>query len=596
MRFTIEELKNEYQKDAEALELLEEQKSDKQDEINEIEDLIKLIQLKGNLDNQIELCDEEINKINSFSVDFNTGAINLKNQISEKNEKVDYKNKLLECKKYIIDNKKNNENEIETLERLKEEKQNEIDKLEGEKQSKIKMLEHLNKVCTEQITKIQKKAETIEPIKNEINELERKINKIREYKFYTDEDIELITKYEKERGDKEKELSKINTEDNNSRLENIGKENMKVELSDLLERINMTLKYEKNKSDNNKENDNTIIGENENIIETKEEIVEEVKEESTKQDDNIIIDEDENIFETEEDKTTKQDDLDINDLVEMLNSKNDGYSSVDSIKKDENISEKKENEQEATEDKKYVIAGVFDTKKLVVLNKSEYNRLKKYNVIDPEMFGTWLKDEDLSKETTRFNDLNEVEQFCTELNIDAAHEYSKFFEKNRLKYENFDYENLGFENLSFDNISYEEKNNNINTEEIKLEPIEQNNTVEQQPINEEPIEIKQPLEQPIKEETIEIKQPLEQNEIDYEDYQIETNETNPFKKDNAIKNYNEKKKIVKKIKRKVAREQRKEHIANTLKFLKQKIKNIKIKKQENSEQQEENNVKVLNKK
>lgn len=553
MKFTIDDLKKEYSEKIENIKEIKDNKKRSEEELEKINDIIEIISKNGDLDEQIAKCDENIKELNSFNTNFNANSISIYEQVSNKNQIIDNKNKLVECKKYIVENANNGEAYLETLNRLEENCKNSIANQENEIKEQTELLDHLKRVCTQQLENIKNNNEQIESIKKQIKEKQSEIDDFfKIYKnFLTNEDIEKIKKLKQEKIDLESKLQDIK---NDEKLLLTIKENQdyEAEINQIFEDIDKEL----------------------NIIDNKENLKENEENEKT----------DEDSKENTELKNYEKDLLRIlNEPFRIINEQrihNANQEEVDDIfgEKEENknieikpapaekrVIRKNNFEQEKDlleiinkQEKNYYLVGLYESKTLTILNEEEYNKLPKSVVLDKEYFGEWVREKGVPSQAIRFNNLSEAKSFADSINIKLYNAYPKYFDEkelsNSIKYENMNYNDINYENIEYNN-NYPNATDALVQEEDIFD--EKNPKID---FNKDVIDYKQ-------------KQNNEQKNNNDQVYNLEE-ETNPFKRDYILERYNKKKKIVKKVKRKIARDEKAEHRAQTLNFLKQKIKNI----------------------
>lgn len=554
MKFTIDDLKKEYSEKIENIKEIKDNKKRSEEELEKINDIIEIISKNGDLDEQIAKCDENIKELNSFNTNFNANSISIYEQVSNKNQIIDNKNKLVECKKYIVENANNGEAYLETLNRLEENCKNSIANQENEIKEQTELLDHLKRVCTQQLENIKNNNEQIESIKKQIKEKENEIDGFfKIYKnFLTNEDIEKINKLKQEKIDLESKLQDIK---NDEKLLLTIKENQdyEAEINQIFEDIDEELNIIDNKENlkENKENEKTDEDSKENT---------ELK--NYEKDLLRILNEPFRIIKEQRIHNANQEEVD--DIFEKEENKNIEIqpASEQGIKHRRNNFEQEKDLLDIinNQEKKYYLVGLYESKTLTILSEKEYYKLPKSTVLDKEFFGEWIREKSVPKEAIKFNAISEAKAFANSINIKLENAYPKYFDEKELSNTNdIKYENINYNDINYENIQYNDNYPNATDALVQEEDIfdEKNPKID---FNKDVIDYKQ-------------KQNNEQKNNNDQVYNLEE-ETNPFKRDYILERYNKKKKIVKKVKRKIARDEKAEHRAQTLNFLKQKIKNI----------------------
>lgn len=548
MKFTIDDLNKEYSEKIEKIKEIDNNKKQTEEELKKINEIIELITKNGDLDEQIAKCDENIEQLDSFNTNFNSNSINIYEQVSNKNQMIDNKNKLVECKKYIVENANYGEAYLETLNRLEENCKNSIANQENEIKEQTELLDHLKRVCTQQLENIKNNNEQIESIKKQIKEKENEIDGFfKIYKnFLTNEDIEKINKLKQEKQDLETKLTEVK---NDEKLLLTIKENQDYEteinkifgdIDNELNEINRVSKEpEENKEKDDKENTKLEEYEN-NLLEILNKPFRIIKMQKIHNANNKEVEE---IF--KEDGTSK----DIKKQAEPVEQEK-------KIFKKNNFEQEKDliniiNNQDNKE-KKYYLVGLYESKTLTILNEEEYNKLPKSVVLDKDFFGEWVREKGVPSQAIKFNTVSEAKSFANSINIKLEDAYPKYFDelsnKNGIKYEDMSYNDINYANIEY-NDNYPNAIDTIIDDEDIFD--EKNPKID------------------FKKDVLDYEQEPKKEQV----YNLEE-ETNPFKRDYIIERYNKKKKIVKKVKRKIARDEKAEHRAQTWNFLKQKIKEI----------------------
>ena len=192
MEFSIEELKEEGKRNIEIAELCDKYVEEINQNIKNLNEILEIIKTRGDLNQQID-------QLNSNDIESNQE-----------------KQRLSEIKTFIILSKKNNETDIETLERLIKESEEEKKQIIEKKDEAIELIKNIKEICKEDLENISNYKNGIKP---------KRKNNDNEFSKIIDRNSELNKKmksYEK--------FGKFLTQKNKQDIQNIKEEQKRLEL------------------------------------------------------------------------------------------------------------------------------------------------------------------------------------------------------------------------------------------------------------------------------------------------------------------------------------------------------------------------------